>query len=222
MALILLNPGVEPLGEFDAVPALVSTVKGGEVLAFTTNLVSVPTASDSSDGYLNPGASKVALGLWQAGTTANTMPAMLCDEGILNYGTLFGAVVGGTVGTQANGPLTYTGAVLGPSTALASGRLTAWDKPGLYGLTIDNTDTSLQPTASGLATGAPVYANASGLVSATQVSSARQIGTFVEFRTKGSLVTTPNRLVSALNSPSSVIGGILPSQLFMAVIHFSA
>jgi hypothetical protein len=46
------------------------------------------------------------------------------------------------------------------------------------------------------------------------------VGYFIEFRTKGSLVTTPNRLVSALNSPSSVIGGVLSSTQFMAVFEW--
>ena len=231
MALILLNPGANPLGQFDALDSIVSTVKGGECLTFgsATNAAD-KSAADSADGYLYPGTSHVVL----TNAVTSTSPLMLCDDGLLNYGTLFGSVVGGTVGQQVNGPNTYTGAVLGPATAVGSGKLTAWDKPGLYGVTLDACDTTastgLTPTNTTLAAGAPLYAAVAASVTSTRLlgqltplasNSDPKAGYFVEFRSKGSLVTTPNRLVSALNSPSSVVGGLLPNQLFMAVFHFS-
>lgn len=224
MALVLLNPGVQPLGQFDGYAPLINTVKGGEVLTFG----SVPATfqggpADDADGYLASG-NRVVLQL--AAGSAASGPFMLCDDGLLHYGTLFGSVVGGTVGQQVNGPNSYTGAVLGPATALGSGRLTAWDKPGLYGVTLDAVDTTvttgLVPTNSGLVAGTALFANATGLLTPVSSGGTRQIGNFVEFRSNGSLVTTPNRLVSALNSPSSVVGGVLPAQLYMAVFHFSS
>lgn len=234
MALVLLNPGENPLGQFDALDSIVSTVKGGEVLTFgTVTLASGDkSAADSADGYQAGGLTRVVL---TNAVTASSKPLFLCDDGLLNYGTLFGSVVGGTVGQQVNGPNTYTGAVLGPATALGSGKLTAWDKPGLYGVTLDACDTTvatgLQPTnTAGLTAGSPLYSTVAasvtatrllGQLSPTQSNSDPLCGYFAEFRSKGSLVTTPNRLVSALNSPSTVVGGVLPNQLFMAVFHFA-
>ena len=61
---------------------------------------------------------------------------------LLGYGTLFGAVVGGTVGQQVNGPTTFTGAILGPHTSTGSGKTTCWDKPGLYAVSLDAVDTT--------------------------------------------------------------------------------
>ena len=230
MALVLLNPGANPLGQYDAVDAITTTVKGGEVLTFTSvSIASDKAAADVQDGYLNPGTSRVALT-----TTLSTgnRPLMLCDDGTLYYGTLFGSVVGGTVGQQVNGPNTFTGAVLGPHTATGSGKLTAWDKPGLYGVTLDACDTTastgLQPTNSTLTAGAPLYATSAGLLTPNKALAFENdgsghglvVGNFVEFRTNGSLVTTPNRLVSALNSPSTVVGGVLATKQFMATFHF--
>lgn len=217
MALVLLNPTAQPLGQFDATPALVASVKGGEVLNFGSVLISSQTfAADSADGYVYPGTSRPVLQL--ATATANATN-MLCDDGLKFYGTLLGQVVGGTVGTVSIG-----GAQLGPATGTASGRLTAWDKSGLYGVTLDACDTNvssgLTPTNTGLTVGAVLGANSSGLITPATVTN--PIGNFVEFRSNGSLVNTPNRLVSALNSPSSTVGGVLPQNLYMAVFHFSA
>jgi hypothetical protein len=234
MALVLLNPGIEPLGQFTGLSTLISSVKGGEVLTFGAASTVQGGAADDADGYLATGYRPI---LVLAGATAapSGPPYMLCDDGLLHYGTLFGSVVGGTVGQQVNGPNSFTGAILGPSTALGSGKLTAWDKPGLYGVTLDAVDatvtTGLQPSNSSLTPGAAVYvtvqANAStnggtqGQLTGNSHSGNVQVGFFVEFRTNGSLVTTPNRLVSALNSPSTVVGGVLPNSLYMAVISFS-
>jgi hypothetical protein len=235
MALVLLNPGIEPLGQFTGLSTLISSVKGGEVLTFGAASTVQGGAADDADGYLATGYRPIVTNVL---TTAATLPVMLCDDGLLHYGTLFGSVVGGTVGQQVNGPNSYTGAVLGPATALGSGKLTAWDKPGLYGVTLDACDSTpgtgagagLQPANASLTPGVPLYgaiANLTttllaGQLTPTSTSNSRAVGSFVEFRTNGSLVTTPNRLVSALNSPSTVVGGVLPAQLFMAVFHFSA
>lgn len=220
MALILLQPGTEPLGQFDGLAALISTVKGGEVLTFGTVAASAQGgAADDADGYLASG-NRLVLQLATSGAGTGA-PVMLCDDGLLHYGTLFGSVVGGTVGQQVNGPNSFTGAQLGPATAVGSGRLTAWDKPGLYGVTLDALDATLQPGAAvNVSPGAALYAQTTTAFLGT-TSNGSVCGHFVEFRSNGSLVTTPNRLVSALNSPSSVVGGVLPNSLFMAVIHFN-
>lgn len=229
MALILHNPGEQPLGQYDGVDALTSTVKGGEVLTFTTvTVASDKAAADVSDGYLAPGTSRIALTTTLA---ANNRPLMLCDDGTTYYGTLFGSVVGGSVGQVVNGPNTFNGPQLGPHTAYGSGKLTAWDKAGLYGVTLDacdtNTVTGLQPSNPTLNGGAPLYATTAGLLTPNKSSAFETSGgnglvvaNFIEFRTNGSLVTTPNRLASALNSPSTVVGGVLTTKQYQAVFHF--
>lgn len=232
MALVLLNPGSNPLGQYDAVDAITTTVKGGEVLTFTSvTIASDKGAADVADGYLNPGTSRAALTTTLA---TGARPLMLCDEGSRYYGTLFGAVVGGTVGQTSFGPDSsgLASAQLGPHTALGSGKLTAWDKQGMYGVTLDACDTTastgLQPTNSTLAAGAALYATTAGLLTPNKTLAFENDGSghglvvanFVEFRTRGSLVSTPNRLVSALNSPGSVVGGGLATTQYMAVFHF--
>lgn len=237
MALVLLQPGIEPIGQYDSVDGYTTTILGGEVCTFTSVLVADKAAADAADGYLNPGTSRVALTTNLSVTAAG--PYMLTDDGTANYGTLFGVVVGGTVGqvssggySPGNGGLIGGGTVLGPHTALASGKWTAWDKPGLYGVTLDATDTTLQPTVTTGATvipGAAIYAQGTALANPGRLTttttgsagSSYVMARFVEFRTRGSLVTTPNRLVSALNSPSSTVSGTLANTMWMLVLHFA-
>jgi hypothetical protein len=220
--LVLLNPGFEPLGQFEGLDSILSTVKGGEVLSLQA-VASNAGAADALDGY-QPAGTQIVLN-FPASSSAN--PLFLCDDGLLHYGTLLGAIVGGTVGQQVNGYNTYTGAVLGPNTTTGSGKITAWDKPGLYGVTLDACDqVTCQPSNSALVGGVTalygtVGGSTPGFLTTTSSGNTAQVGTYVEFRSNGSLVTTPNRLVSALNSPSSVVGGVLPPTLYMMVFHFN-
>ena len=251
MSLKLLQPGTQPLGQFDGYDADYLTVKGGEVCT----LGSVATfgqpgvtaagydkaAYDAFDGYVNPSLvakRPVVTHTFGSGTTGvlpsvaaqgtNPKPLMLTDDGILGYGTLFGAVVGGTVGQQVNGPLTYTGAVLGPATQTGSGKITGWDKPGLYAVSLDACDTNassgLQPTNTTLDVGAALTFTTSGLL--TPVSGGNgfggpTVGRLVEFATNGSLVNTPNTLVAALNSPSGNVSSVGPRSFQFAVFFFN-
>jgi hypothetical protein len=232
MALVLLQPGIEPIGQYDSLDGYTTTIKGGEVATFTSVAITADkAAADYQDGYLNPGTSRTVL---TVGLAANARPLMLTDDGLLHYGTLFGSVVGGTVGQTSFGYASSVpaSAQLGPHTALGSGKWTVWDKPGLYGVTLDACDTAvstgLQPTNPTLTSGAALFASTSGILTPNDVlafevdGSGHElvVGNFIEFRTTGSLVSTPNRLVSALNSPSSVVGGVLPNAMYMAVFHF--
>jgi hypothetical protein len=258
MSLKLLQPGIQPLGQFDGYDADFLTLKGGEVVTFG----SVPTpgqpgitspgfdkaAYDAFDGYVNPqtgvgpndlGPRRPVVTRTFAGSGAlqsvlnqgsAVRPLMLADDGILGYGTLFGAVVGGTVGQQVNGPNTYTGAILGPHTALGSGKVTCWEKPGLYAVSLDACDTTvatgLQPTNTSLDVGAALSFTSTGLLTPTAsgtplFSSGANVGRFVEFVTNGSLVTTPNSLVAALNSPSGNVSSVGPRQFAFAVFYFN-
>lgn len=220
MALKPLQPGGLPLGQFDGLDSEFLTLKGGEVVTFKS--VSLATldkgAADVFDGYAN--GNTVAKRTVVTKTLASgNRPLMLADEGIAGYGTLFGSVVGGTVGQLTNG------AVVGPSTATGSGKVTCWDKPGLYAVSLDAVDTTastgLTPTNLTLDTGATLYATTAGLLTPNSGAAFQTVtvARFVEFQSNGSLVNTPNRLVSALNSPTGTLTD--PARTFaFAVIQF--
>jgi hypothetical protein len=219
MALKLLQPGVQPLGQFDGLDSEFLTLKGGEVVTFTSVVATSATdkaAKDSFDGYVSPNARAVVtktLG-------ASVRPLMLADEGISGYGTLFGSVVGGTVGQVTTG-----GAVLGPHTATGSGKVTCWEKPGLYAVSLDAVDTTastgLVPTNNTLAAGAALYATTAGLLTPNSSgNTTRLCGRFVQFETNGSLVTTPNSLVATLNPPDGALSSPTRSYSF-AVFYFA-
>jgi hypothetical protein len=236
MALKLMQPGCQPLGQFDCLDADLPNVKGGEVMLFDNVLAPNPpgtdlAAADAFDGYVNP-----------AGTQKRTVarlfaadgygPAMLSDDGIKGYGTLFGTVVGATVGQKSYGPHSTVAAsdLLGPHTAKGSGKVTLWDKQGLYAVSLDAVDPSagqgLQPTNAVLGAGAKLYVMNDGTGRLTSVAQASHyttscVGRFVEFETNGSLVTTPNKLVAALNSPSGNVTSVGLGQFDFAVIWFA-
>lgn len=248
MSLKLLQPGIQPLGQFDGLDSDVLTLKGGEVVSFaavtTSGQPGVTTpgldqaAYDVFDGYINSTGTlkRPAVSRLFDGTTSLTIasrPLMLADDGITGYGTLFGSVVGGTVGQQVNGPTTFTGSILGPHTSTGSGKTTCWDKPGLYAVSLDACDTSatigLQPTNATLTVGAALGFTSKGLLtpyaSANNLGGAGAggniVGHLVEFNTNQSLVTTPNYLVAALNSPSGNVSSVGPRAFQFATLYFA-
>jgi hypothetical protein len=219
-----------PLGQFDGLDTEVLTLKGGEVVTFTGTVVPGDKAAyDVFDGYIPPSSRAVVTRT----VPAASRPLMLADEGIAGYGTLFGAVVGGTVGQQVNGPNTFTGALLGPHTATGSGKVTCWGQPGLYAISLDATDTNiatgLQPTNSNCTPGSAIYWATAGatpgvlttLSGSNSSGAGNTVGRLVEFNTNGSLVTTPNTLVAALNSPSGNVSSVGPKSFTYATIWFS-
>lgn len=236
MSLKLLQPGIQPLGQFDGYDADYLTVKGGEVCTFG----GVPTSSqpgvtvsgdkaayDAFDGYVNPAwpaavrpvVTHTFSGSVLFGVSTASRPLMLTDDGIAGYGTLFGSVVGGVVGQVSTG-----GSVLGPHTATGSGKITCWEKPGLYAVSLDavdtNASTGLQPTNTALSVGSAVsFVSTTGVL--TPGTSNGVVGRLVEFATNGSLVTTPNSLVAALNSPSGNVSSVGPRSFAYAVIYFN-
>ena len=230
MALKLLQPGVSPLGQFDGLDSEYLTLKGGEVVTFgTVTLTGTDkAASDAFDGYLTPSSVQKRPVITKT-LASGKRPLMLADEGITGYGTLFGTVVGGVAGQTAYGPNSTvpSTAVLGPHTASGSGKVTCWDKPGLYAVSLDACDTTaatgLAPTNNTLNVGDPLYATTAGLLTPAVGSAfeAFVVARFVEFSTNGSLVTTPNKLVAALNSPSSNVSSVLAGSFAYAVFHFS-
>jgi hypothetical protein len=235
MSLKLLQAGTQPLGQFDCLDADLPNVKGGEVMLFANVIAPNPpgtdkAAADSFDGYVNPLSvqNRTVARFFNADGYG---PAMLSDDGIKGYGTLFGTVVGAVAGQVSYGPHSTVAAsdLLGPHTAKGSGKVTLWDKPGLYAVSLDAVDTSastgLQPTNVNLTAGTKLYVMNDGTGRLTTVYNASHyttssVGRFVEFETNGSLVTTPSRLVAALNSPSGNVSSVGLGQFDFAVFWF--
>lgn len=200
----ILQPGIQPLGQFDGLDSELTTFKGGEVCTFTS------VATKSTGGTDKAAADVIDDGY--SGTTSKTRPAVtltlasgvrplfLADDGNSGYGTLMGTVVGGTAGSISSG-----GAVLGPHTATGSGKITLWDKPGLYAVSLDAADTTggsgLTADNAALNAGDPLYATTAGLLTPNSGAAfeALVVGRFVEFTTNsGALVNTPDYLVDSL------------------------
>ena len=221
MALELLQSGIQPLGQFDALDTQATSVLGGEVAGLTYVSIAAGTddaAADVGDGYVAEANVRPAATVT---LVSGMRPLFLVDEGTADYGTLFGEVVGSAVGKTATG-----GTVLGPHTAEGSGKWTLWDKPGLYAVTLDAVDTTvnsgLVPTNPALAGNDALYATTAGLLTpdAGSAFEAVVVARFVEFRGSGSLVTSNLGLVQALNSPSGT--STTPAASFTkAVIHFN-
>lgn len=141
--LILLQPGIQPLGQFDIEDSDVSLVVGGEVAAFDLFDVTDGYAADVS----TPGPQvRLTLGEADHDLGGGDRPVWgLVDEGSSaglggrGYGTMFGQIIGATTGQGTGvGLLSTSGAVVvGPSTIRGSGKATLWTKPGLYGVTAD-------------------------------------------------------------------------------------
>jgi hypothetical protein len=193
-----------PLGLFDGKDSDYNTIKGGEVMGLIGTLLTGAdnAAADVLDGYvgttskLRPAATKSLV--------SGMRPLFLSDDGVANYGTSFGTLVGGIAGRVVTG-----GTSLGPHTAEGSGKVTLWNQPGLYAVTLDAVDTTaltgLVVDNAGLNVGSPLYATVNGLLTPAIGSAfeTQVIARFIEFTANGgTLVNTPNYLVSALNSPS--------------------
>jgi len=131
--LILLQPGIEPLGQFDLEDDYHALVVGGECGIF----MDLDEESDAYAGDVWAPGPRIHLHLGDVPNDGELYG--LVDEGSSGYGTLFGSIIGGTVGQGTGfGTLSTTGAVVvGPVTTRGSGKATLWTKPGLYGVTID-------------------------------------------------------------------------------------
>ena len=227
--LVLHNPGAIPLGQFDGYFGETLNFKGGEICTWAAMTFPAAGAVDvDADGYVITSMGKAVPGVSRALLTNASKPLFLSDDGIQGYGTLFGAVVGGLVGQQVNGPNSYTGAVLGPHTATGSGKVTVWDKQGLYGTTLDAVDTAatgLVPTNATLTVGAGLTYTATGLLtpvgSANALPGAPVVARLASFENNGSLVTTPTSLVAALNSPSGSVSSLAQLKFTQAVYWYN-
>lgn len=130
----LLQPGIEPLGQFDLEDDDAALVRGGEVGVFRA--LDITSDAYAADVY-HPGP---VLHI-KLGDVANDGELYgLVDEGTApDYGTLFGSVIGMTAGqgTGLGAQNTLGTVVVGPTTVAGSGKATLWTKPGLYGTTVN-------------------------------------------------------------------------------------
>lgn len=180
MALKLLNPGLRPLGMFDLNDDDAGALVGGEYVELNQDAFSVEAyAADVGQLSDNTGMVNFA----RAAQRAAGALGGLADEGVGEYGTLFGELIGSRAGQATS----QSGAVvIGPSTDRASGKVTVWAQAGLYGVT-DQTDLS------GADANDALYASAGGLLS-TNVNGA-QVAIYVGAMTDTSLVSTTNAAV---------------------------
>lgn len=131
MALKLLQPGFLPLGQFDLEDNDAGDILGGEYVELTA-------VADPFEGYA---ADVGAMGTPATGTvnfarkvrTSGKLGG-LADEGGEEYGTLFGSLIGASAGRATQFGLVGGAVVVGPTTDRASGKVTVWSTPGLYGI----------------------------------------------------------------------------------------
>lgn len=223
MALKPLFSGNQPC-MFDGYDSNVLSLLGGELVRLTEVAYSYPpgTSADKAafDSYLSEVSTsqktRTVVTSSMPSTTGTYRPLFLADEGTSGYGVMLGVVVGSFVGQ------TTSGTNLGPHTATGSGKVTCWDKPGLYAVTLDAVEATI--VASGaLNPGDALFVNTSGKLTGTEANgfdfpagagSTTIVGRFVEFSTGGSLVTTPSWMVGATSA-------VMPtSALTQMVFHF--
>lgn len=213
MALYLLQPGLQPIGQFDVLDTDQASILGGDIgtldEASRTITANEKAAADVLDGYIadqvdagTPDASRPVLRLADTSTEARKLFYLL-DDGTANYGTLFGQLIGNPVG------LTVTGAEQGPHTAAGSGKVTAWDKPGVYAVSTDALDDDVLGVGGNLndtpLPGELLYRGSTTAQLTRATTSTDKIALFVELRGDGSLVTTPGRLVGATEAFDRIV-----------------
>jgi len=184
MALKLLQPGLQPAGQFDLKDN--TTLHGGEYVELTTS--SDYAASDVSAvgpaTYMQPGIRSLAASVKFGG---------LADEGTAGYGTSFGTVIGATAGQGTGfGTAAAIGVVVvGPVTTTGSGKVTVWHSPGLYGVSGAPATAAGTAPLSGLSVNAIVEAEAStGYLGGAGAGAGSTVGVTVGAVKDTSLVST--------------------------------
>lgn len=206
MALFIYQPGLHPLGEFDMLDTDQSALLGGECMvldeASRTITSTEKAAADVLDGYIadqvdvgTPTATRVVARIADE-TNEDQDLFYLADDGLAFYGVMFGEVIGNPTG------LNVTGTNLGPSTTAGSGKVTLWDKAGLYGISLTALASDVVPETSGNLYDTPLpgellYREGSSGKLTRATTSSDKIALFVELSANGSLVTTPARLTGA-------------------------
>jgi len=206
MALKLLQPSLRPLGQFDLDDADAAAITGGEYVELTVD-GTIPDgyAADVGAGPMGVVGAGVGLGApallnFELHSRTAGQLGGLADEGIDEYGTLFGSLIGSNTG-QATSVLGGGAVVLGPETNRGSGKVTVWHGPGLFGVsgnaaTLQTTSTTGLDT---MAAGAPVDAeDVTGCLGSG--GDGVVLGIHVGAVTDSSLVSTTNAAVGNANT----------------------
>ena len=128
MALLMVSEGLNPQGQYDLdVADGYTSLLGGEVFVLVSN-------GADANGFQT-------LSARPARTTDGYGPFFLGDDGTYGYGVLFGNTVTRTATGFSSG--SDTGTRLGPGTWVGSGKVTLWDKPGLYAVSLDALDSAV-------------------------------------------------------------------------------
>lgn len=205
MALYLLQPGLNPLGDFDFDEVDLPNVVGGDLgtldEAARANTLTEKAAADVFDGYVADGSSVATRPILRLADSASETRKLfyLLDDGKAGYGVMFGSVIGTPVG------LSTTGTNLGPHTAAGSGKVTAWDKPGLYAVSRDAVLADLSDLTDTPLPGALLYRGPTSAKLSSLADTGDKVAMFVEMASNGSLVTTPGRLVGASESFDRIV-----------------
>jgi hypothetical protein len=180
MALLMVQEGVQPAGQYDGYSTFLPV--GGEVGV----LISTGT---NSDGY--------QLLAVRGATTGDKGPFYLVDEGLTGYGVFFGNTVTRTATGFVSGADSATR--LGPTTYAASGKYTLWDKPGLYAVTLDalfDTEATLKAQVPGAHLTVDASTSKLKVGNMAGGASAAPLATVVVYKIDESLVTTGGSVVA--------------------------
>lgn len=177
MALLMVQEGVQPAGQYDNLDGYAP--KGGEVYVLYQK-------GANADGGQAVGA--------RPAVTGDGYSFYLVDDGLTGYGVLFGNTVTRTATGFASGLDNATR--LGPATNVGSGKLTLWDKPGLYGVTTDacfDSDSTLKAAAVGAHMSVE---SGTGKLKLAEMAAGQPLATLVGWKTDEALVTTGGAVVA--------------------------
>ena len=208
-----LQPGTNPIGQFDIEDDDTSLMVGGEVAVLQA--LTLATDLSAADVFGAPGpqihltldsvsAVGVFHGLVDDGSSVG-------GDGSASYGTSFGHVIGGSTGKGTGfGALSTSGVVVvGPSTTTGSGKATLWTTPGLYGVTRDAWTTGSE--FDGAALNADIYGDAAdatndGKLTTLPTSNGVSVALHIGLMEDPSLVSTT--AAQAGGSPSIQFGAL--------------
>lgn len=193
MALKLLQPGFLPLGQFDLEDNDAGAILGGEFVEL------IDVAVTGTEGYAadvgqmtSAGAAFGMVNFARKDRTAGNLGG-LADDGGEEYGTLFGSLIGSTAGRATQFGLVGGAVVVGPTTDRASGKVTVWSTPGLYG--VSGAAAASMPTGATVPND-PLYANATTGILQTGAVGAK-VAIYVTPVSDSSLVSTTSTAVGA-------------------------
>lgn len=192
-----LQPGIEPLGQFDFDDSDVALCTGGEVGIFQA--LDVTTDAYAADVFTS--GPQLEISLDRVATAGDLFG--LVDEGTTGYGTMFGTMIGTTTGKGTGmGALKTQGiVVIGPSTIRGPGKCGLWTKSGLYGVTESAWASSTQ--FEGGTVNTAVYGHSAdgtldGKLTTTASGNGQRVATFVGRVNDSSLVSTTSYAVSGI------------------------